>query len=90
MDIAVSQSLVAVAEYADNSSVEIAFGGWGRPDLPKDFRDIKDCFTSLSKTDPIPSWLFEMVDILMEYKSLAVTEYLTYRKWHLVDSLPLV
>ena len=81
-----------MAEYADNSSVEIAFGGWGRPDLPKDFMDIKDCFMSLSKTDPIPSWLFEMVDILMEYtcKSLAVTEYLTYRKWHLVDSLPLV
>ena len=80
MDIAVSQGLAAMAEYADNSSVEIAFGGWSGSDLPNDFTDIKDCFMSLSKTDPIPSWLFEMVDIFLEYKSLAVTEYLTYRK----------
>ena len=79
-----------MAEYADNSSVEIAFGGWGRPDLPKDFMDIKDCFMSLSKIDPIPSWLLEMLDILLEYKSLAVTENLNYRKWYLVESLALV
>ena len=79
-----------MAEYADNSSVEIAFGRWGGPDLPKDFMDIKDCLMSLSKSDPIPSWLLEVVDILLEYKSLAVTDNLNYRKWHLVDYLALV
>ena len=60
-------------------SVEIVFGGWGDPQLPEDFTEIKDYLVALAVDEPIPSWLIEMIDVLVEFKELATNERLKYR-----------
>lgn len=59
----------------------MAFGGWGDPPIPADFSEVKLYFENLGADEPVPSWLLEMTDILLEYKDLAVTERSRFRKF---------
>ena len=61
--------------------VEFAFGGWGEPPLPRDFTDIKDYLMTLEADEPVPSWLIEMVDILLECKEPPASENSKYRTY---------
>ena len=63
--------------------VEFAFGGWGEPPLPRDFTDIKDYLMTLEAEEPVPSWLIEMADILLECKEPPASENSKYRMYML-------
>ena len=62
-------------------AVEFAFGGWGEPPLPRDFTDIKDYLMTMDADEPVPSWLIEMVDILLECREPPASENSKYRMY---------
>lgn len=63
-----------------HSVVEFGFGGWGDPPLPEDFSEIKPYFENFGGCEPVPHWLIEMIDILVEYKDQASIEGSRFRE----------
>ena len=60
--------------------VECAFGGWGLVSLPEDFSEVKDWLRNMETDEPIPEWIFRLVDVLLEIKGDHETELGKYRK----------
>jgi len=48
--------------------IRFAFYGWGNPPLPPTCDDIKEYMATLKAVEPVPQWLFDMLDLLLEDK----------------------
>ncbi len=43
-------------------AVRFAFYGWGNPPLPDSSDDIKEYLATLKAVEPVPQWLFDMLE----------------------------
>lgn len=48
--------------------IRFAFYGWGNPPLPDSSDDIKEYLATLKVVEPVPQWLFDMLDLLLDEK----------------------
>ena len=60
--------------------VEFFFSGWGTPALPETVHDISDFFLNFEGEEPIPTWLLDMVHMLLDSKGEVYTDKMPIRK----------
>ena len=59
--------------------VEFFFSGWGTPALPETVHDISDFFLNLEGEEQIPTWLLDMVHMLLDSKGEVYTDKMPIR-----------
>ncbi|KAH8116326.1 hypothetical protein DFH11DRAFT_1506179 [Phellopilus nigrolimitatus] len=57
-----------IVDRIEGHRIELALSARGELDFPPHFADIKPFMRAVSATNPVPEWVFEMMDILLEYK----------------------
>lgn len=60
--------------------VEFSFVLWGEEALPEDLTDIASHLENFGGSEPMPSWLIEIADMLAEYKDDAKIIASRYRE----------
>ncbi|EJD02492.1 uncharacterized protein FOMMEDRAFT_157715 [Fomitiporia mediterranea MF3/22] len=53
-------------ERMEGHRIEMAFGGWGDPPLPESLSDVKEWLLSMETDKPIPDWIHDLVNVLLE------------------------
>lgn len=48
--------------------VKISFYGWGNPEIPETVDDVKDYLGTVDTDIPVPKWIYELVDQLLDLK----------------------
>lgn len=59
--------------------VDIGLGAWGNPDFPKTLSGIVDWAKTFNAAQPIPDWVFEILEILQELEDHGSFTELTNR-----------
>lgn len=60
--------------------VELSFIGCNDPPSPKSIHEIKDYWLAIHAEDPLPVWLFDILNILLEYEGPVQSSDVAFRK----------
>jgi len=52
----------------EGHKIELSFYGWGNNDIPESFGDLNYYLSTLDADQPVPKWIFDLVDQLAELK----------------------
>lgn len=53
--------------------VRLSFYGWGNPEVPDNVEDVNDFLSTIDTDRPVPTWIYKLVDQLLEVKENMVT-----------------
>ncbi|KLO08763.1 hypothetical protein SCHPADRAFT_595212 [Schizopora paradoxa] len=53
--------------------IRLSFYGWGNPEVPETAEDVNDFLKTLDTDRPVPTWIYELVDQLLEVKENMVS-----------------
>lgn len=72
-------------------TVNLAFSGWGDPELPRSLDDILDWFKKFEIDHAkVPEWVYALVDKLFDYSEHCEILPAKYRMYHLIQSSCLI
>lgn len=64
----------------------MSFIGRERTPFPKSIHEIKDYWRGIHAEDPLPQWLFDVLDILLEYEGPVESNEVVFRENYIYSS----